>query len=55
MTTGSAQSNAFVKPVKRSYAEKMLRKYEHNASKRTHDLRRKLGRKTKDFTRDVEV
>ena len=58
---GNAQTNASnstnpvkqVKPVKRSYDEKMLRKYEHHESKRVHDLLRKVGRKTKNWTLEV--
>jgi|LauGreDrversion4_2_1035121.scaffolds.fasta_scaffold286836_4 hypothetical protein len=46
------QSNLTVsfKAPKRTYAEKMLRKYEHVLQKRIRDKRIHLGRKRKDWT-----
>jgi len=42
-----------VKHAKRSYVEKMLRKYEFSATKRAHDLRRKVSRNTKNWALEV--
>ena len=59
MTMGNAQTKTTstnttkTKPVKRTYVEKMLRKYEHNESKRAHDLQLKVERKTKDWTLEI--
>lgn len=39
-----------VKSGKRSYAEKMMRKYEHILLKRNRDKRILLGRKRKEWT-----
>jgi hypothetical protein len=52
MSMGNAQTKTTI-PVKRTFLEKMLRKYELNESKRVHDLRRKVGRKTKNWTLEI--
>ena len=51
-TTTSTKTTS-TKPVKRTYVEKMIRKYEHNESKRVHDLQLKVERKTKDWTLEI--
>jgi hypothetical protein len=57
MTMGNAQTKTTnttsTKPVKRTYVEKMLRKYEHNESKRAQDRQRKVERTTKDWTLEI--
>jgi len=39
--------------VRRTYAEKMLRKYEHLLNKRSRDKRVQLGRKRKEWTLEI--
>lgn len=51
--TKTTTKTTSTKPVKRTYVEKMLRKYEHNESKRVHDLQLKVERKTKDWTLEI--
>jgi hypothetical protein len=51
-TTTSTKTTS-TKPVKRTYVEKMIRKYEHNESKRVHDLQRKVERMTKNWTLEI--
>ncbi len=54
-STNQVKPVKLVKPVKRSYDEKMKRKYEHIKSKRVHDLLLKVGRKTKNWTLEIDV
>ena len=42
-----------VKSIKRSYAAKMLRKYEHVVNKRHRDKRLQLGRKRKEWSLEI--
>jgi len=44
---------SIVNIVKRSYAAKMLRKYEHVVNKRHRDKRLQLGRKRKEWSLEI--